>query len=171
MHSHEANALSAWIVLAGHAAEQAQREAGPLPARGLAALVLVDNHPACTIDWLHRRLGITHSGTVRLLDRLESLDLVTRIRGQGRREVALHLTADGRDRLRCGLAARSAALASMVAPLAPAEQAQLIALIGRAMAGGRRRREQADVACCLCDWQACRPDCPLDASVVDDPAV
>jgi DNA-binding MarR family transcriptional regulator len=170
MQTRDANAVSAWLVVAGEVAQAAERGASGLPERALAALVLVDNHPDCSIDWLHRRLGLTQSGTVRLVDRLQERGLLDRVRPAGRKEVALRLTRPGKDALRRGVEARSEALASLLEPLSDRERARLLALVAKALAGGRRQRQDADVACRLCNWQACRPDCPLDASVIDEPA-
>ncbi len=168
MHIADTNALSAWVVVAGDLAERATVEASDLPERGLAALVLVRNRPGCGIDSLSRRLGLTQSGAVRLVDRLERLGLLARERTPGRRDVPLHLTRPGHARLRRGLTARAATLETLLSPLSPPEREQLIELLSKSLARGRRRREEADVACRLCDWDACRPDCPLDASVVDE---
>lgn len=168
MHTGATNALSAWVVIASDLAESGTAEASGLPERALAALVLVSNRPACGIDWLYRRLGITQSGAVRLVDRLEDMGLLIRERTPGRREVALHLTAAGAARLRRGLRARAAGLETLVASLSPSEQTQLVELIAKSLAQGSRQREQADVACRLCDWEACTSHCPLDESVVPD---
>lgn len=167
MHIAATNALSAWVLIAGDLAERATVEASDLPERGLAALVLVRNRPGCGIDSLSRRLGLTQSGTVRLVDRLEKLGLLARERTPGRREVPLRLTRPGHARLRQGLRARAATLETLLSSLSPPEREQLVRLLSKSLAQGRRRREQADVACRLCDWEACTPDCPLDASVVE----
>ncbi|HEX3830713.1 MAG TPA: MarR family winged helix-turn-helix transcriptional regulator [Solirubrobacteraceae bacterium] len=168
MHTTATNALSAWVVIASDLAESATAEASGLPERALAALVFVSNRPACGIDWLYRRLGVTQSGAVRLVDRLEDHGLLIRERTAGRREVALRLTAAGEACLSHGLRARAASLETLVAPLSPDEQTQLVKLIAKSLAHGRRRRDQADVACRLCEWDACTPDCPVDESVVPD---
>jgi DNA-binding MarR family transcriptional regulator len=168
MHTRETNALSAWVVIASDLVESATAAASELPERALAALVLIANRPACGIDWLFRRLGITQSGAVRLVDRLEDSGLLRREKAPGRREVALHLTAAGEARITQGLRARAGGLETLLAPLSSNEQTQLVQLIAKSLAHGNRRREQADVACRLCDWDACTPDCPLDLSVVLD---
>jgi MarR family transcriptional regulator, negative regulator of the multidrug operon emrRAB len=103
-----------------------------------------------------------------LVDRLAGSGLLLRERTPGRREVDLHLTDAGEALLRQGLRARSTALNALVASLTPKEQAQLVKLIAKSLAQGRRHREEADVACRLCDWDACKPVCPVDASVVDE---
>lgn len=164
MHTSEMNVLAAWTVLASDTMDAAHVE---VPERSLAALVLMRNRPASTVDWLHRRLGITQSGAVRLVDRLVALGLVRREKSPGRKEVALHVTARGEARLQQALRARASAMQSLIESLSAAEQKQLADLIGKALAGGTRRREEADEACRLCDWDACKPTCPLDASVVD----
>ncbi|MBV8735640.1 MAG: MarR family transcriptional regulator [Solirubrobacterales bacterium] len=147
-----------------------QLEAAELPERSLAALVLLRNRPASNVDWLHQRLGITQSGAVRLVDRLVALGLVRREKPPGRKEVALHVTASGEAQLEQGLKARSLAIGALVESLPTADQAKLAALISKALAGGSRERGEADVACRLCNWDACKPVCPVDASVVTESA-
>lgn len=41
-----------------------------LGLRDVAALTLVASHEGCSVDWLRSRIGLTQSGTVRLVDRL-----------------------------------------------------------------------------------------------------
>ncbi len=164
MHSN-LNGLSAWIVLGADAAQQATAGTVELPERGLAALVLVDSHPSCSVDWLFRRLGITQSGTVRLLDRLQSSELITRTRQPGRREVQVTITAEGRRVLTRGLAARSRVLEDLLEPLTGHERDVLTGLVGKALSHQTRSRGDADTLCRLCDWNACGEACPVDASV------
>lgn len=160
--------LSAWLLVAADARDHASSQACGLAARELSALVLVSSRPGRNVDWLYRRLGITPSGAVRLVDRLEGLGLLRREKTAGKREVALHVTEAGNDRLADGLKARAAALESQLAPLSERERSQLIALVTKVLGAGTRARAEADVACRLCEWGLCRPDCPLDASVIDE---
>jgi MarR family transcriptional regulator, negative regulator of the multidrug operon emrRAB len=75
-------------------------------ASGPAALVALDGEAGGgSIDALRRILGITHSGTVRLVDRLAGAGLVERRVGADARAVALHLTPQGRRLARRVLAA------------------------------------------------------------------
>lgn len=83
---------------------------------------------------------------------------------QGHKEVFLHVTAGGEDRLRRGLQARAIAIRALPVVLSESEQDQLGALVGKALAGSTRRRDEADIACRLCGWAACTPACPVDAS-------
>lgn len=148
--------------------DSAAVDATDLPVRALSALVLLRNRPGCNVDWLHRRLGITQSGAVRLVDRLADLGLLRREKLPGRREVALYVTDTGQARLCRGLRARETAIRALVRPLAQDEQRQLAALIAKALAAGTRQRHEADVACRLCDWDVCKPVCPLDVSVIEE---
>jgi DNA-binding MarR family transcriptional regulator len=167
MHPVAVNTVGSWTLLVTDAMEGAALEATELPGRGLAALVLLTNRPGSSVDWLSRRLGLTQSGAVRLVDRLGALGLLRREKQPGRKEVSLHVTAAGEACLRQGLAARAAAIRTLVEPLSAGEQRQLGVLAGKVLAGGTRRRDEADVACRLCDWQACKPVCPVDASVAE----
>ena len=167
MHISAGNAVSAWLVLATDACDGAGSEATGLPVRGLSALVLLRNRPAANVDWLHRRLDITQSGAVRLVDRLESSGLLRREKSPGRRDVALYVTEAGEALLGRGLGARARAIEGLLEPLSAAERSRLAALIAKALAGGTRRRHEADVVCRLCDWDLCKPQCPVDASVIE----
>jgi MarR family transcriptional regulator, negative regulator of the multidrug operon emrRAB len=124
-------------------------------ASGPAALVALDGEAGGgSIDTLRRILGITHSGTVRLVDRLAGAGLVERRVGADARAVAVHLTPQGRRMARRVLAAREAALEQVLAPLSAAQRRQLEPLLA-AMIGvlGDGR------ICRSCDATRC-PGCP-----------
>ena len=168
MHARGVNTVGSWTLLVADAMGGAAVETTGLPGRSLAALVLLSNRPGSSVDWLSRRLGFTQSGAVRLVDRLADLGLLRRERQPGRKEVFLHVTAAGEARLGRGLAARATAIRALVQPLSPSEQEQLAALVGKVLTGGVRRRDEADVACRLCDWEVCKPVCPIEASIVEE---
>jgi DNA-binding MarR family transcriptional regulator len=85
----------------------------------------------CTIEVLRKALNLTHSGTVRLVDRLAGAGLVERRTGPDARSVALHLTPPGRRAVRRVATARDAALERAMTGLTPAQRAQLAALLER----------------------------------------
>ena len=155
-------------MLVDSAMEEAAAAATQLPRRSLAALILLSNRPGSTSDWLSQRLGFTQSGAVRLVDRLAALELLRRERQPGRKEVFLHVTSAGEARLDQGLEAQAAAIRRLLEPLSASEQEQLSALVGKVLAGGVRRRDQADVDCRLCDWAVCKPVCPVESSIVEE---
>jgi DNA-binding MarR family transcriptional regulator len=158
------------MLLGTETADSAASEAAGVPVRGLSALVLLSNRPGRGVDWLYQRLGISQSGAVRLVDRLEASGLVRRERVPGRREVALYVTEAGQSRLSGALRAREAATERLLRPLSSKELERLTALLAKILAGEIRRRKEADIVCRLCNWEVCRPECPVDTAVVDDDA-
>src|SRR3954451_11659767 len=112
--------------------EAAERSAS-LGASAPSALVALDGYlTGQPIDALRRVLGITHSGTVRLVDRLVAAGLVERRGGTtDRRAVPPRLTPAGRRVARRVLAAREAALEDVLSVLDPEERATLAALHDR----------------------------------------
>ena len=116
-----------------------------------------------TVDRVHQVLGVTPSGAVRLVDRLEAAGLVTRGPGPDRRSRAVRLTAAGRDRARWVGGARSAYLAGLVESLSPEEVTVLRGLLAKVMAGVVERKDGGAWTCRLCDLVTCRRDdgeCP-----------
>src|SRR6266511_2360445 len=89
-----------------------------------------------SIDELRRVLGLSHSGGVRIVRRLEARGLIAREPDPAdRRAVRLHLTAEGRKGARRVIAARQRALAALLEPLGERETADLERLLGRLLAG------------------------------------
>jgi MarR family transcriptional repressor of emrRAB len=168
-HAHvarEANLVGALgLAVADRVGEAAEPGAG-----GSAAEALVALHGAGaggTIDALARVVGLTHSGAVRLVDRLSRTGLVERRMGADQRSAALYLTPAGRRTARRVLARREAAVQAVLAPLTRAERDALTRiaekLLGElgAAPGGERR------LCRLCDVEACgrpRGRCPVAAA-------
>ena len=158
-----ANVLGALaLVLADRMADAvedaaAQAESG---ATALSALVHV-LPPDPSIDLLRQVLGLTHSGTVRLVDRLEHAGLVRRSAGQDGRSTAVRLSAAGRRAATRVTRERAGQLTGALAVLTNDEQEQLADLAGRVLAGlGRDGAGGADGSverwtCRLCDTTAC----------------
>src|SRR5579875_3680025 len=115
MHEENRNALSALLLQISDATEARVADVVGLSSRELAALVLIRNRTGCTVSWLHGRLGLTQSGAVRLLDRLQELGLVQRTRTEGRREIALAVTPDGEQVVRRGTAVRAEVIDAQLA--------------------------------------------------------
>jgi DNA-binding MarR family transcriptional regulator len=158
------NVLTAWILSAHDALVAAADAAGASP-RDLAVLTLVGSHPGCTGEWLRARVGLTQSGTVRLLDRLEQAGHLCRAPRAGR-QVALTLTAAGAAVVTAWLDARAAALAEVTKGLSSQRRDALVDVLTTALAGRDRARADADATCRGCDWPACGDACPVDRSVL-----
>jgi DNA-binding MarR family transcriptional regulator len=116
------------------------------------------------IDALARVLGLTHSGAVRLVDRLAGAGLVERRRGGDGRSVAVTLTPAGRRAAAEIRAARERALAEALSVLGAEERRALTALHEKLLAGLTEDRASARRLCRLCDAEACgheRGTCPV----------
>jgi DNA-binding MarR family transcriptional regulator len=142
------------------AADHSQTAAAALCALGQSL-------DGCTVDRLRRVLGMTSSGTVRLIDRLEAAGRVRRGPGGDARSTSLTLTPAGRRAARRVAAARGAVLEDALAVLSPAERDTLERLAAQVLDGIVRVKlaeaEPTPWICRLCDLGACRHaagDCP-----------
>jgi DNA-binding MarR family transcriptional regulator len=164
----ETNVWAAWTLRSHDALAAAVADVAPpgLGLRDLAALTLIASHEGCSAEWLWDRIGLTQSGTVRLIDRLERLGYVVRAR-RGR-VLELSLAATGRELLDNWKTAREQAGLDVLHVLTPSERRQFNRLLTTALKRTERARVAADSACRLCDWPACS-ECPVDASVSDSP--
>lgn len=129
-----------------------------------------------SLDRLHQVLGVTPSGTVRLVDRLSEASLVTRAHGSDGRSRALHLTDSGRSRAETIRHARLTYLLALTDTLSDEEVSHLRDLLGQVMAGVVGLKSGGAWICRLCDLAACRRslgECPTynAASSKTPPAV
>lgn len=155
-----ANLLGALSLAVMDRIEQGAREVIGRGGETPAALVVIGYASGMTNDKLRRILGLSHSGTVRVVDRLVSDRLVERRRGKDRREVALHLTAKGAATRKDLLASRIAALASFVDVLSPSEEKRLGELIRNVLARQDTSELDRFAICRMCDDRFCTK-CPL----------
>jgi DNA-binding MarR family transcriptional regulator len=117
-----------------------------------------------TMDQLRRAVGLTPSGAVRLVDRLEQSGYVERHASSDKRAVALVLTSSGRAAARRVRAARHTAIESALSELSTADRSSLTKITEKLLAVITRQRltnrEQGNEPaggwiCRLCDFEAC----------------
>jgi DNA-binding MarR family transcriptional regulator len=154
---HDLNVVGALAVALGDrirdATEDAAGMGGPLPA---ALSALQQWAGGRSVDTLAGGLRLSHSRTVRVIDRLEADGLATRERDPGdRRGVLVRLTPAGERAAAVVHAARDAALASTLAGLGPGERRALASLAERVLADVTTGRRAAGAICRLCDSHAC----------------
>jgi DNA-binding MarR family transcriptional regulator len=116
-----------------------------------------------SVDRVHRVLGLTPSGAVRLVDRLERAGLVVRGPGEDTRTRAVRLTTEGRRRAQAVRAARAAYLTGIVDGLDDDEVDLLRNLLARVATQVVEAKEGGPWTCRLCDLAACgrdRGECP-----------
>lgn len=126
-----------------------------------AALITIGHEPGLSNDLLRSALGLTHSGAVRLVDRLQRDGLVERRAGPDGRTIALHLTASGKSARAQLLAERALALAPLVGQLSSKELGKFEELLEKLLLSVPVVAADAYTVCRLCDEQACT-DCPMD---------
>ena len=133
-----------------------------------AAVVTLAAHPDETVSWLGNVLGLTSSGATRLVDRLVAAGWVRRSAGDDSRQRRLRLTREGGARARRLLRTRQDLLIESLAPLDPAERAQLELILERLVSNLTSAHLPALTTCRMCDRSACREHdqlCPLDHTV------
>ncbi|MEL6860996.1 MAG: MarR family transcriptional regulator [Pseudomonadota bacterium] len=127
-----------------------------------AALVVIGYGLGPSNDLLRRILGLSHPGTVRLIDRLVADGLVERRRGPDKRTIALYLTKDGEARREQLLAGRLAAIKPFLSALTPSEQQTFDSLLHKILASMDTTDLERCSLCRLCDNRICK-DCPIPA--------
>lgn len=127
-----------------------------------SALNIIGYIDGCSNSALSRALRLSHTATVRLVDKLEAAGLVTVETGEDRRSVALHLTKAGKARARRVVAERNAVLTEIVAVLTPRQREHLDAVAEALLLSLTNSTDIANHICRLCDDHACPPDdCPV----------
>jgi len=159
----EANVLGALALVLTDQTAAAAATAGQslTAAAALSALHHFLDRP--TVDRLRRVLGLTPSGTVRLVDRLVEAGLVTRGPGADGRSRSILLTPRGRRAAARISAARADLLTGALDGLSRRDREALGDLLGRVMANVVRDKDGGAWICRLCDLGACGRDagrCP-----------
>jgi DNA-binding MarR family transcriptional regulator len=154
---HDLNVVGALAVALGDrirdATEDAAGMGGPLPA---ALSALQQWAGGRTVDTLAGGLRLSHSRTVRVIDRLEADGLAVRERDPAdRRGVLVRLTPAGERVAERVQAARDDTLASALGGLDAGDRRSLAALAEQVLTRVTTGRRAAGAICRLCDSHAC----------------
>ncbi len=132
-----------------------------------AALVSIGIDPGLSVGALARTIGLSHSATVRIADRLAGDGLVERRKGADGRVVGLHLTRRGMARRQTILDGRGATLSRALTALSEGQRAQLTALLETLLGTITEDRKQADRTCRLCHEEVCpETRCPVENAAI-----
>jgi MarR family transcriptional repressor of emrRAB len=160
------------LAMSDQVADAAARASGLTNAAPAALVALHEAGRGRSIDYLSQLVGLTHSGAVRLVDRLVADGYVMRGDGKDARSIGLSLTRRGADAARRIRVARHDSVARSLATLDDEDRATLTRLCEVLLANVTevklRRRDAGDkptggALCRLCDFESCgRPTghCP-----------
>jgi MarR family transcriptional regulator, negative regulator of the multidrug operon emrRAB len=127
-----------------------------------AALNVIGFYEGCSNNALSRALKLSHTTTVRLIDKLAAYGLVERRQAADRRAVSLFLTKRGRERAQAVVQDRCVALGEIVDALGERQRAQFDRLAETLLRSLTTSADEADHICRLCDDSACPPEnCPV----------
>jgi MarR family transcriptional repressor of emrRAB len=174
-------ALSLVVADRMNSAAEAVTALGPSAPAALAALYeFLDGG---SVTQLSSVLGLTHSGTVRLVDRLDAEGLVERAGAEDGRAVAVVLTSSGRRLAARVLEARRSSLDAALSGTTSAELGHLAAVLEKMLATVTHARaaERSSATqnrrlpwlCRLCDLDACgrsEGKCPVNNAITTHPS-
>lgn len=153
----EANRLAACAI----ALSDGLFEGEDLSPSAIAALLSLSGGEKRTIGEIATIVGLTHSASVRLIDRLEKDWLVRRAARRGR-EVNVELTARGRHRAGALAKKRSVFVTSLLSRLPDDERAALSRSVDQILSLLVPEPTAAGVRTCrFCDVNGCGPNCPV----------
>ena len=138
-------------------------EAGP----AASALALLAHKPGLSIGMLAVGVGLSHAGTVRLVDRLSAEGLIERREHQtDGRARSLYLTGTGEVASREILASRDLVIAEGLSILNPDELKILSDIAERVLRDRLENLEHSYRICRLCCYAGCT-NCPVDAELLE----
>ena len=144
------------LVVADQAADATAAAAGRSESAAAALSALLHFLDGPSVDRLRQVLGLTSSGTVRLLDRLAESGYVRRAPGADGRSTSVALTEAGRQAAARVSLARAAVLERSLAVLSDAERETFGFLAGKVLVGMMRGPGATRWICRLCDIGVCR---------------
>jgi MarR family transcriptional regulator, negative regulator of the multidrug operon emrRAB len=156
------NLLGAFVVAVNDRMQRQAEAEISMGGQAAAALVTIGHNFGETVEFLSGILQLSHSGCVRLVDKLHEQSLIERRPGQDRRSVALYLTEAGQRRKRDVLRARREALNSVFDTLDSGEQERFVGLMEVMLKAITSNKSDADIICRLCEERDCaQARCPV----------
>jgi DNA-binding MarR family transcriptional regulator len=162
---HSANLLGALSLAVADRTIEAVGEHGDLSETAAAALSALDHFlDRPSVERLGDVVGLTSSGAVRLVSRLQEAGLVEREPGRDARVSHVRLTPRGRRAARRVSEARAGILENALRDLSGEEREPLDGLLARALVRMMRGPGATKWICRMCDTGACGRDecrCPV----------
>ena len=160
------NLIGALAIGCGDLIRSAMERESALDPAELSGLLAAYTRPGTTIGEIARTGALTHSGAVRVVDRLSERGLVERLPASDRRAVSVRCTAAGRALAERSLAARRDALQGLARTLSETEFGALETALEKMLARLPSNRADAWRICRFCEHATCRGEqCPVGRSV------
>lgn len=161
--AHAANILGALATLIQDRVQLRWQEDLDLSPMAAAALVQVEWDTGCSIEQVAQQIGLSHSATVRIVDKLVERDLVAKDRARkDARAQSLKLTKAGRRTAQQLHAARNKVTDELLSLLPKQQVEALGSAVGAILRGAVTDPEESYVTCRVCDETRCRPEiCPI----------
>ena len=152
----EANLLGSFsLAVADRMLEACHEEAGGSGEAAAGLVSIATFLEGATVEELSKGLGLTHSATVRLVDRLEGRGDVERRPGGDRRSLSVVATDQGAAKAARIRSARAEALETMLMQLTAAERSRLASLHAKLLGGVVDSGARPANVCRLCDAEGC----------------
>lgn len=160
---HTANILGALALLIQDRVEKAWQADLDLSPMAAAALVIIDVYPGSAIERVAGCIGLTHSATVRVVDKLAERGLVEKDRARAdARAQSLKLSKAGKRTVQQLHAVRNGVTDDLLVDLDANQQKGLERAISAILHRNVEPGPEAEVTCRVCDDRRCSPDiCPI----------
>jgi DNA-binding MarR family transcriptional regulator len=158
-----ANLLGALALAIVDRTSEAIADNGPGDSAAAALSALHHFLEGPSVELLSRVLGLSHSGTVRLVDRLERSGYVRRETGADGRSTLVTLTPAGRRAAERTTRARTEVLEGALSVLPARDRAALENILAQLLVGMMRGPGAVKWICRMCDTTTCRRNdgCPF----------
>lgn len=160
---HTANILGTLSVLIQDRVEGAWQSELDLSPMAAAAVLQTESAPGCSIEQVATRIGLSHSATVRVIDKLVERGLIEKDRARkDARQQSLSLSKPGKRLAEQLHAVRNDVTDSLLAGLDPGQVTALHQAVCRILNKAVTTNQEGDVVCRVCDERRCTPEiCPI----------
>lgn len=160
-----ANLLHALAAAVADRQVSAMASGSGLGQSAIAVVLTLGQHDRQTVSDLASVCGLTHSATVRLIDRLERDGLVRRAEERQGRTVPIALTEEGYAEHRRLRASQSDFLTDLLAVLPSEDQQDLERLMAPLLSALTTSKADRDTICRFCDEAVCeQSSCPVECA-------
>ncbi|MCF6411507.1 MarR family winged helix-turn-helix transcriptional regulator [Pseudalkalibacillus salsuginis] len=129
----------------------------------MPALVTIYHYPYQSVDFLSRALSLSHSGTVRLVNKIVEKEMIAKQKGEDHRNIQLVVTTKGEEQIQQFFEKREVLFKHGIDMLNDEEKKWLESILEKILSTQANHLEQTRVICRLCNADAClhNNDCPV----------